>query len=68
MWGEIVASKTIIHSEILSPFAMEAHARLQAIQLDNKYAHFLTKEALRKGEGHYLLGTNPSHAHQERER
>lgn len=31
--GEILVSKTVIHSDILTPFATEVHAGLQAIQL-----------------------------------
>ncbi|KAH1039228.1 hypothetical protein J1N35_040971 [Gossypium stocksii] len=122
--GEILASKTVIHSEIPSPFLTKAHARLQAIQFvstmgfnileivgdsrtvitkcqtigpdksilgaiirdiqskkvylqeidfhfipksKNEYAHFLVQEALKKGEGHYLLGVIPGHVHRERE-
>lgn len=34
LMGEILASKTAIHRPILSPFATEAYAGLQVIQLE----------------------------------
>ncbi|KAK5812231.1 hypothetical protein PVK06_027652 [Gossypium arboreum] len=59
--GDIVASKSVIHSNISSPFAVEAYA-------ENENAHLVAKEAMRRGEGHYLLGLHPRSIHQERER
>ncbi|MBA0819392.1 hypothetical protein Gohar_003672, partial [Gossypium harknessii] len=109
--GEILALKTVLHSDVASPFAAEAHSGLQAMRLgismgfnileivgDSRTiikkcqttdfdrsvigaligdihskkvyfqeigfhfipkienAHILAKEALKKGEGYYLLG------------
>lgn len=111
--GGILVSKTVIHSDISSPFVVEADAGLQEIQLgitmgfnslqiigdsrtvikkcqskdpdksiigalirgiqskkvyfqdinfhfipksENEYAHFLAKDVLKKGVGHYLQG------------
>ena len=31
--GKILTSKSILHSDVASPFAAEAHARLQATRL-----------------------------------
>ncbi|MFQ6668604.1 hypothetical protein Gotur_034179 [Gossypium turneri] len=60
--GEILASKSVIHTNIATPFAAKAHAGLQALELgksigtENIYAHLVATEALKKGEGHYLAG------------
>ncbi|KAK5832528.1 hypothetical protein PVK06_016330 [Gossypium arboreum] len=43
--GNILASKSVLHSDVASPFAAEAHA---------------AKEALKKGEEQYLEGDIPS--------
>ncbi|KAH1032175.1 hypothetical protein J1N35_044349 [Gossypium stocksii] len=123
--GKILASKSVLHSDVASPFAAEAHAGLQAIRLGismgfnvlkivgnsrtvikkcqtadcdrsiigalirdiqstkvhfqeivfhfiskikNTYAHILAKEALKKGEGHYLMGGIPSYVHRTLEK
>ncbi|KAK5802855.1 hypothetical protein PVK06_030481 [Gossypium arboreum] len=125
MEGDIMASKSVIHSNISSSFVAEAHTGLKAIQLgiemrlhsldikrdsrtvikkcqfinqdksiiraiiryinskkvffqnigfyfipktENENAHFIVKEAIRRGEGHYLLGLHPQSFHQARER
>ncbi|MBA0668825.1 hypothetical protein Goklo_001703 [Gossypium klotzschianum] len=78
--GKILASKSVIHSNIATPFAAKAHAGLQAVKLEismgfnvlqiigdsrtikNTFAHFVTVEALKKGEDHYLVGDIPSSA------
>ncbi|XP_052886984.1 uncharacterized protein LOC128295445 [Gossypium arboreum] len=114
--GEILASKSVIHSNIATPFAAEAHAGLQALLLgismgfnvlqvigdsrtviskcqsserdrlvirsiiqdiqniknhfqnvrfhfvprsENILAHFVAVEALKKRDGHYLVGDIP---------
>ncbi|MFQ6650930.1 hypothetical protein Gotur_022653, partial [Gossypium turneri] len=82
--GEILASKSVIHFNIATPFAAEAHVGLQAIKLGifmgfnvlqiirdsrtvitkcqcSEYDK-LTIGALKKGEGHYLVGDIPSFA------
>ncbi|MBA0755374.1 hypothetical protein Gogos_021177, partial [Gossypium gossypioides] len=58
--GEILASKLVIHTNIATPFATEAHAGLQALKLENTYAHSVAAEALKKGEVHYLVGAVPN--------
>ncbi|MBA0729259.1 hypothetical protein Golax_022670, partial [Gossypium laxum] len=69
--GEILVSKSVLHNNIGTLFAAEAHAGLKALQLgrskgfkdiqilENFYAHAIATEALRKGEGHYLEGAIP---------
>ncbi|MBA0673152.1 hypothetical protein Goklo_024978 [Gossypium klotzschianum] len=101
--GKILASKTVIHSAISSPFATEAHARgfknsnkemstldpdesvIETIIRDiqskkvhfqetnfifisrsaNEYAHILAHEALKMGEGEYLVGAVPDYIRHE---
>ncbi|MBA0856450.1 hypothetical protein Goshw_028663 [Gossypium schwendimanii] len=60
--GKILASKMVIHSAISSPFAAEAHARSA-----NEYAHLLAHEALKMGEGKYLVGAVPDYIRHEME-
>ncbi|KAH1121908.1 hypothetical protein J1N35_005068 [Gossypium stocksii] len=55
--GEILVSKIVIHFDIPTPFAAEAHAGLQAIHTEfhfiprseNDYAHFLAKKSFEEG-------------------
>ncbi|MBA0613410.1 hypothetical protein Godav_013849, partial [Gossypium davidsonii] len=96
--GKILASKTVIHSAISSPFATEAHASnkemstldpdesvIETIIRDiqskkvhfqetnfifisrsaNEYAHILAHEALKMGEGEYLVGAVPDYIRHE---
>ncbi|KAG8491201.1 hypothetical protein CXB51_014347 [Gossypium anomalum] len=51
---EFLASKSVLHSAISTPFMAEANAGLQAIKSENCQAHELATEALRKGEETYL--------------
>ncbi|MBA0562945.1 hypothetical protein Golob_007963 [Gossypium lobatum] len=64
--GEILASKTIIHTEVPSPFAEIGFHFIPKAK--NEYAHILAQEALKKGEGHYLLGAVLSYVHREMEK
>ncbi|PPD96466.1 hypothetical protein GOBAR_DD06529 [Gossypium barbadense] len=58
--GEILASKTVIHTEEIGfHFIPKA---------ENEYAHILAQEALKKGEGHYLLGAVLSYVRREMEK
>ncbi|MBA0575638.1 hypothetical protein Golob_025180 [Gossypium lobatum] len=60
--GKILASKMVIHSAISFPFAAEAHARSA-----NEYAHIRAHEALKMGEGKYLVGAVPNYIRHEME-
>ncbi|MBA0703235.1 hypothetical protein Goari_022093 [Gossypium aridum] len=71
--GEILASKTVIHTEHSGNSGgfkngSKEMPNNRSRQIKNEYAHILAQEALKKGEGHYLLGAVLSYVHREMEK
>ncbi|KAH1074654.1 hypothetical protein J1N35_026982 [Gossypium stocksii] len=63
--GELLALKTVVHTNVPSPFAAEAYQFIQRV--DNVYAHNLAKESLRKNEEtyHRMANVNQHQSQQE---